>query len=110
VGDSLDVPMGHFLAQMATCPGGRRSGPAPVPEFSFERVQIVVDDRERPSGVLAELEKLEGAIVRIEHLVVGDYCIDAHALFASLRILSMNWSPFSTNCLLCHQSAETPSI
>jgi len=42
--------MHHFLAQMATCSEGRRSVVAPVPEFSFERVQIVVDDRERPSG------------------------------------------------------------
>jgi len=42
--------------------------------------------------------------------IVQSFSSSAHALFASLRILSMNWSPFSTNCLLCHQSAETPSI
>ena len=49
-------------------------------QVSFERVQVVVDDRERPSGIAAELEKLEGTIVRIEHLAVGDYCIDGAVL------------------------------
>jgi DNA excision repair protein ERCC-4 len=46
-----------------------------VTEIS-ESVQIVVDDRERPSGIPEELEKLTGAAVRIEHLTVGDYWID----------------------------------
>jgi len=46
-----------------------------------ERIQVVVDDRERPSGVLTELEKLEGVIIKIEHLSVGDYCIDGAVLF-----------------------------
>lgn len=44
--------------------------------MSFERVQIVVDDRERPSGVAAELEKLEGTMVKIDRLAVGDYSVD----------------------------------
>ena len=43
---------------------------------AIEKVQIVVDDRERPSGVVAELEKLDGLVLKIEHLNVGDYCID----------------------------------
>jgi ERCC4-type nuclease len=38
-----------------------------------EKVQIVVDDRERPSGVIEELEL--AAVVKIEHLPVGDYCV-----------------------------------
>jgi DNA excision repair protein ERCC-4 len=47
---------------------------------AIEKVQIVVDDRERPSGVVAELEKLDGVIVKIEHLTVGDYCVDGAVL------------------------------
>jgi DNA excision repair protein ERCC-4 len=46
-----------------------------------ERIQVVVDDRERSSGVLTELEKLEGVTIKIEHLTVGDYCIDGAVLF-----------------------------
>ena len=45
-----------------------------------EKVQIVVDDRERPSGVIEELEKALGAVVKIEHLPVGDYCVDGAVL------------------------------
>jgi ERCC4-type nuclease len=47
---------------------------------TIENVQIVVDDRERPSGVVAELEKAEGVVVKIEHLSVGDYCVDGAVL------------------------------
>ena len=47
---------------------------------AVEKVQIVVDDRERPCRVVAELEKLDGLIVKIEHLTVGDYCIDGAVL------------------------------
>jgi DNA excision repair protein ERCC-4 len=43
---------------------------------SIESVQILVDDREKPSGVVEELEKLSGVVVKIEHLTVGDYNID----------------------------------
>jgi DNA excision repair protein ERCC-4 len=45
-----------------------------------ENIQIAVDDRERPSGVLAELEKSGGVVVKIEHLALGDYCIDGAVL------------------------------
>ena len=45
-----------------------------------EKVQIVVDDRERPSGVVEELEKALDAVVKIEHLPVGDYCVDGAVL------------------------------
>jgi ERCC4-type nuclease len=45
-----------------------------------ENIQIIVDDRERPSGVLAELENLDGAEVKIEHLALGDYCVDGAVL------------------------------
>src|SRR6516225_1183379 len=45
-----------------------------------ENVLILVDDRERPSGVAEELEKLSGVLVRIEHLAVGDYNIDGSVL------------------------------
>jgi DNA excision repair protein ERCC-4 len=45
-----------------------------------EKVQIVVDDRERPSGVIEELEKALDAVVKIEHLPVGDYCVDGAVL------------------------------
>ena len=41
-----------------------------------EKVQIVVDDRERPSGVIEELEKALAVGIKIEHLAVGDYCVD----------------------------------
>jgi ERCC4-type nuclease len=46
----------------------------------IENVLILVDDRERPSGVAEELEKLSGVLVRIEHLAVGDYNIDGSVL------------------------------
>jgi ERCC4-type nuclease len=45
-----------------------------------ENVQVVVDDRERPSGVVPELEKLGRIVVKIEHLSLGDYCIDGAVL------------------------------
>jgi DNA excision repair protein ERCC-4 len=41
-----------------------------------EKVQIVADDRERPSGVISELEKLDQAIVKIDRLSLGDYLVD----------------------------------
>ena len=46
----------------------------------MEEVLIRVDDRERPSGVADELRKLSGAIVRIEHLSLGDYSIGGEVL------------------------------
>jgi DNA excision repair protein ERCC-4 len=45
-----------------------------------ENIHITADDRERPSGVVAELEKLSGAIVNVAHLTTGDYCIDEAVL------------------------------
>ena len=45
-----------------------------------EKVQIVVDDRERPSGVIEELEKALDVVVKIEHLPLGDYCVDGAVL------------------------------
>jgi DNA excision repair protein ERCC-4 len=45
-----------------------------------EKVQIVVDDRERPSGVIEELEKALAVVVKLEHLPVGDYCVDGAVL------------------------------
>jgi DNA excision repair protein ERCC-4 len=47
---------------------------------TIEKVEVVVDDRERPSGVAAELEKAEGVVVKIEHLPLGDYCVDGAVL------------------------------
>jgi DNA excision repair protein ERCC-4 len=47
---------------------------------TFDEIQIVVDDRERPSGVAAELEKADGVVVKIEHLSLGDYCVDGAVL------------------------------
>jgi ERCC4-type nuclease len=47
---------------------------------AIEHVEIVVDDRERPSGIVPELEKLGRVIVKIEHLGVGDYCVDGAVL------------------------------
>ena len=47
---------------------------------AIEKVEVVVDDRERPSGTVAELEKLDGLVVKIENLAVGDYCIDGAVL------------------------------
>jgi DNA excision repair protein ERCC-4 len=43
---------------------------------SMQNVLVLVDDRERPSGVVEELEKLSGVIVKVEHLTVGDYHVD----------------------------------
>jgi DNA excision repair protein ERCC-4 len=45
-----------------------------------QTVEIVADDRERPSGIVAELEKAGQAIVKIERLSVGDYCVDGAVL------------------------------
>jgi DNA excision repair protein ERCC-4 len=45
-----------------------------------DNIQITVDDRERPSGVVAELEKLSGVVVKVAHLKAGDYCIDEAVL------------------------------
>jgi len=47
---------------------------------TLEKVQVVVDDRERSSGVVLELEKLSRVVVKIEHLSLGDYCIDGAVL------------------------------
>jgi DNA excision repair protein ERCC-4 len=47
---------------------------------SIENVLILVDDRERPSGVAEELGKLSGVVARIERLAVGDYNIDGAVL------------------------------
>jgi DNA excision repair protein ERCC-4 len=47
---------------------------------NIENVEIVVDDRERPSGVIEELEKADRVVVKIEHLPVGDYCVDGAVL------------------------------
>ena len=47
---------------------------------NYQTVEIVADDRERPSGVVAELEKAGKVIVKIEHLSVGDYCVDGAVL------------------------------
>jgi ERCC4-type nuclease len=47
---------------------------------AMENIEIVVDDRERPSGIVPELEKLGRVIVKIEHLAVGDYCVDGAVL------------------------------
>jgi len=33
-------------------------------------IQVVVDDRERPSGVVGELEKLSGVTIKMEQLAV----------------------------------------
>jgi DNA excision repair protein ERCC-4 len=46
----------------------------------IENIQIVVDDRERSSGLVPELEKLERVLVKIEHLALGDYCVDGAVL------------------------------
>jgi DNA excision repair protein ERCC-4 len=45
-----------------------------------ENIQVVVDDRERPFEVVAELKKSDRVVVQIEHLLVGDYCIDGAVL------------------------------
>ena len=47
---------------------------------AIEKIQVAVDDRELPSGVMAELEKFGGVAVKIEHLAVGDYCVDGAVL------------------------------
>jgi DNA excision repair protein ERCC-4 len=47
---------------------------------NIENVEIVADDREHPSGVIEELEKADGVVVKVEHLSVGDYCVDGAVL------------------------------
>jgi DNA excision repair protein ERCC-4 len=47
---------------------------------SIENVLILVDDRERASGIAEQLGALDGVLVRIEHLAVGDYNIDGAVL------------------------------
>ena len=47
---------------------------------NYQTVEIVADDRERPSGMVAELQKAGQAIVKIERLSVGDYCVDGAVL------------------------------
>jgi DNA excision repair protein ERCC-4 len=89
---------------------------------SIENVLILVDDREQPSGVAEELGKLNGVLVRIEHLAVGDYNIDGAVLierksatdFAQSlidgRLFSqakqMADSPLRTACILEGSSAD----
>jgi DNA excision repair protein ERCC-4 len=46
-----------------------------------KKVQIAVDDRERPSGVVEELEKRIDVSVTVERLATGDYCVDGTVLF-----------------------------
>ena len=45
-----------------------------------ETIRVVVDDREKPFEVIAELKKSDRVVVQIEHLLVGDYCIDGAVL------------------------------
>jgi DNA excision repair protein ERCC-4 len=47
---------------------------------STKNFQVNVDDRERSSGVAEELEKLDGVVVTIKHLTLGDYSIDGAVL------------------------------
>jgi DNA excision repair protein ERCC-4 len=47
---------------------------------TIESVAVVVDDRERPSGIISELEKADGVRVKIERLTLGDYCVDGAVL------------------------------
>jgi DNA excision repair protein ERCC-4 len=46
----------------------------------IENIHVVVDDRERPFEVVAELKKSDRVVVQIEYLLVGDYCIDGAVL------------------------------
>lgn len=45
------------------------------------KVLVVVDDRERSSGVPEELEKSGQVDLRVERLPVGDYCVDTAVVF-----------------------------
>ena len=67
----------HGGSAAAQCGRGSAAGAS---KFGLENIQIAVDDRERPSGIVAELEKLPGVTVKIEHLALGDYCIDGAVL------------------------------
>ena len=46
----------------------------------IENIQIVINDRECSSGLIPELEKSGGVVVKIEHLALGGYCIDGAVL------------------------------
>ena len=56
------------------------SKPEPMVTEATENIQVVVDDRERRSGIVEELEKAAGVAVRIERLALGDYCVDGAVL------------------------------
>lgn len=46
-----------------------------------QSIEIVTDDRERASGVIASLRSIPGVCVRIERLSAGDYLADRRILF-----------------------------
>ena len=56
------------------------SKPEPMVTEATENIQVVVDDRERRSGIVEELEKAAGVAVKIERLALGDYCVDGAVL------------------------------
>jgi DNA excision repair protein ERCC-4 len=74
---------------------------------AIKKVQIVVDDRERPSGVVAELEKLDGLVLKIEHLTVGDYCIDGAVLIE--RKTAADFAQSLIDCRLFGQAKRMAS-
>jgi ERCC4-type nuclease len=71
------TPKAIKTAQIAT---ESRQGVVACGIENYQTVEVVADDRERPSGVIAELEKAGKAIVKVEHLLVGDYCVDGSVL------------------------------
>lgn len=46
----------------------------------LETFEVVIDDRERRSGIVEKLQKLSGAKIKIARLAVGDYCINGAVL------------------------------
>jgi ERCC4-type nuclease len=72
-----------------------------------ETLQVVVDDRERPSGVIAELEKSDRVAVKVEHLSMGDYCLDGAVLIE--RKTALDFAQSLIDGRLYGQAARTES-
>ncbi len=57
-----------------------------------DRIRIVVDHRERNSGVPEALDHLQDVELQIEHLPLGDYLIDGTLLFERKCLLDLTLS------------------
>ncbi len=78
-------------------------------------ISIVVDDRERHSGVIPVLSAMEGIDMRVERLPLGDYLIDDILLFERKTVMDLTASIkdarlFTQACRLVGSSYRTSLI